>query len=130
MGEAEDAARSAEQKIAAAAAPAATRRGRDEAEAVAPAAGKGERIEAVGAEEEERLGGAEAEMEVAQGARSRWVAVVVVGWRLHRHEVGGRELGRGEEPPRPGGGKVSHGFIFCTCSRHLHEIFCSGVRTP
>lgn len=124
VGEAEYAARGAEQKIAAAAAPAATRRGRDEAEAVAPTAGKGERIEAVGAEQEERRGGAEeAEMEVAQAARSRWVAVVVAGWRLHRHEVGGRELEGEKSRRREGEPWIYILYLFPPFISHIRFLF-------
>lgn len=53
MGEAQDAARGAEEKFAAAPAEVATGRGREKAEAVTLAAGEGEGVEAVGAEQEE-----------------------------------------------------------------------------
>lgn len=111
VGEAEDAAGGSEEKIAPAPAPAtvATCRGREEAEAVAAAAGEGERVEAVGAEQEEWPGRAkDAEVKVAQAADgSRGVAVVVLGWRLHRHEAGERTgKGRGAARARPGGREV------------------------
>ena len=41
-------------------------------------------------------------MEVTQAAGSRGVAVVDLGWRLHRHETGGG-TGKGRRAARPGG---------------------------
>jgi hypothetical protein len=117
VAEAEGAARRADEKIPVAPAAVATRRGREEAEAVAAAAGEGKRVEAVGAEQEQWRGGAEdADVEVAQAAGSRGVAVVVLGRRLHRHEG----TGKGERSRRPEGREGEPcGFMFYACSRHL-----------
>jgi hypothetical protein len=52
VAEAEDATRGADEKIPAAPAAVTTCRGREEAEAVAAAAGEGERVQTVGADQE------------------------------------------------------------------------------
>lgn len=74
---------------------------------MAAAAGEGQGVEAAGAEEEERRGGAEkAEVEVAQAAGNGGVVVAVPGRWLRLHE------GREERRHRRGGKGALDLYLF------------------